>query len=121
MAEAKGPSAVSAYKSGVKEGKGAPRKKSNTNYIPIGRTLAVLGGTGQMIRRTKVEGALRAFSKGNLATALGELAGMFDTTTEEWFRGIKTIATGVTMGKVLDKAQANPKVKVWSGVGIKLW
>lgn len=122
MAEAKkAPSAISAYKAGFKEGKGKPRKKSNTQYFGIGRTLSALGGTGQMVNIGNVQKAYDNLKRGDLQGMLSRLAGLFDVPTEQYLKGVKTIATGQVIGKVLDKTNTNPRVKAWAGFGIKLW
>lgn len=113
--------ALAAYKAGEKKGKGNPRKKQKTQYFGIGRTLSALGGSAQLVNIGNVQKAMDNLKRGDVQGMLSRLAGLFDVPMEQYLKGIKTIATGQTIGKVLDKTGTNPHVKAWSGFGIKLW
>lgn len=109
-------SALAAYKAGQKESKGN-KKKTNTFYFPIGRTLTTIGGVLQMVNPQKVMDGINALWDWDLPKAANRLAGIFQGG--DYKGGAKTIATGIVLGKALDHTKVNPRVKMGK-YGIKL-
>lgn len=100
----------------------ASRRKKRVKYHGLGRYLCVLAGTLRMIAPENIAPALRNAERGDWAGVATRLNRLFmDPTFKERAEGAAVMAIGVGTGKVLDKAQVNPKIEVFNGQGLKLW
>ncbi len=93
------------------------KKKSNVQYFPILRSIAIAGGVAKMINLRYVKAGLTALSNGDIDRAGDNFSKTFEGG--DVVSGAKIISTGVVLGKALDALKANPRIKMGK-YGIKL-
>ena len=106
---------LTAYKAALNERKG--KKKTNTYYFPIGRTISTIGGVFQMVNMRYISAGVKFLFDGNFESAGKDFSRMFNGGDVK--AGATMIATGIVLGKALDHTKANPRVKMGK-YGVKL-
>ena len=106
---------LTAYKAALANKKG--KKKTNTYYFPIGRTITTLGGVMKMVNAGNVIRGIQAGTDGNFYEMGRRFGDVFDGGDIKG--GAKVIASGIILGKALDHIKANPHAKMGK-YGVKM-
>ena len=107
---------LTAYKAAITN-KQKGKKKTNTYYFPIGRTITTLGGVMKMVNAGNVIRGIQAGADGNFYEMARRFGDVFEGGDVKG--GAKVIAAGIILGKTLDHTKVNPRVKMGK-YGVKL-
>ena len=106
---------LTAYKAALASKKG--KKKTNTYYFPIGRTITTIGGVMKMVNAGNVIRGIQAAADGNFYEMTRRFGDVFEGGDVKG--GAKVVAAGIVLGKALDHTKVNPRLKMGK-YGVKL-